>query len=161
MCQRERVEWHVAGGRGRRPEGSREGGGGGGQSRGNTEVGEQAAGAGKAGRAGGGGPSPGSVHTDIAGASRTGDGARELRQEKTLGGIAAHDSPRLLAVCQLPPWDIWALTCERLGGRGGGPAPAPSHSPFLTLLLDGWPCPRGTKVVGLGSEEWVHRRMLT
>lgn len=97
--------WQEGGGR--RPEGSREGGG---QSRGVTEVGEQAAGAGKAGRAGGGGPSPGSVHTDIVGASRTGDGARELRQEKTLGGIAAHDSPRLLAVCQLPPWDIWALT---------------------------------------------------
>lgn len=35
-------------------------------------------------------------------------GARELRQEEALGGIAAHDFPLLLAGCQLPHARSWA-----------------------------------------------------
>lgn len=127
------MEWHVAGGQGRRPEGGREGGGGVGA----TEAGQQAAGAGQAGRL-----------------RRTG-GRGQGTQAGEGSGENAHDGPLLLAGCQLPVALAGAPTGERLGRS------VPSHSPFLTLLADNWPCPRGTKVVGLGTEEWAHGRVLT
>lgn len=89
------------------------------------------------------------------GSEEQGAGARELRQEKAPGRMTAHDGPLLLAGCQLPVALAGAPTGKRLGRS------VPSHSPFLTLLADDWPCPRGTKVVGLGTEEWAHGRVLT
>lgn len=82
-------------------------------------------------------------------------GARELRREKALGGIAASNFPLLLASCQLP---------RGMSGPGmreaGQVCPFPLPLPY-TLLSEGLDMPKKGHGGGWGSEEWVHRQMLT
>lgn len=129
-----------------------------------TEAGQWAAGAQKAARAGCGGPSTlfcphwrmgASTRTYWEHPERREMGARELRREKALGGIAASNFPLLLASCQLP---------RGMSGPGmreaGQVCPFPLPLPY-TLLSEGLDMPKRGHGGGWGSEEWVHRQMLT